>query len=353
MRTRLMVVVVMVILYSSVLVGQGNRGATGPCDKACLEGIAEQYLDAYAARDPKRLGLTANVRYTENGQRLELGDGGWNVATGKGKYRLFVTDVQTGNVAFLGTITEEPNVSSLIAVRLKVVNRQISEIESLIVRPAAGGGARGAGGGTPAPPPAQRLEAMGVPHTLWTQTIPPAERMSREDLIKTANMYFTGMQLNDGKGVYPFTDDCDRFENASLSTNVPTRPGETRPDPRTASTYSSQWSCKEQFQSGLIHFVTRIRDRRFVAVDPERGLVFSFVFFDHAAGRTRTYPTPDGRTVTGGPTTPWTWEIAELFRIEKGLIRRIEAILVQSPYGQNSGWSSYEDGMSDRARDIR
>ena len=26
-------------------------------------------------------------------------------------------------------------------------------------------------------------------------------------------MYFSGMQLNDGKGVYPFTDDCERFEN--------------------------------------------------------------------------------------------------------------------------------------------
>jgi hypothetical protein len=61
----------------------------------------------------------------------------------------------------------------------------------------------------------------------------------------------------------------------------------------------------------------------------------------------------DGRTITGGPTSPWTWEIAELFRIEKGTIRRIDAILVQSPYGQQSGWSSYEDSMSDRARDIR
>jgi hypothetical protein len=29
------------------------------------------------------------------------------------------------------------------------------------------------------------------------------------------------------------------------------------------------------------------------------GLVFSFAFFDHMAGKTRTYQTPDGRTVTG------------------------------------------------------
>jgi hypothetical protein len=366
MRRRLFGVVGLAILMTGVIAGQGNRGqgnrgATGPCDRACLEGFVEQYLDAWVARDPKKLPLAANAKYTENGQRLELGDGSWNVATGKGKYRLFVTDTVTGQVGVIATVTEEPNVASMVALRLKVVNRQISEAEALFVRPAApAGGARGARGGAPAAPaappqpsPAERLEALGKPHPLFLEPIPLAERMSREDLIKTADMYFTGMQQNDGKGVYPFADDCQRFENATLTTNVETPPNQTRPNPKTATTYSSQWSCKEQFESGLIHFVTRIRDRRYVAVDPERGLVYSFVFFDHMAGKTRTYQAPDGRTVTGGPTEPWTWEIAELFRLEKGKIRRIEAILVRSPYGQNSGWSSYEDSMSDKARDIR
>jgi len=177
--------------------------------------------------------------------------------------------------------------------------------------------------------------------------------MSRADLVKVANMYFSGMQKNDGLAEYPFTDDCERFENANQTTNTETPAGQTRPDPKTANTYSSQWGCMEQFKSGLIHFVTRIRDRRYVAVDPERGLVFAFAFFDHMAGKTRTYTRSDGRTITGGPTAPWTWEIAELFRIEKGKIRRIEAILQQPPYGMQSGWSTYEEGMSDKARDIR
>src|SRR5436190_6351636 len=255
----------------------------------------------------------------------------------------------------------------MLALRLKVQNRQISEVEALFVRPAAnaaGGGGRGAapapaanaanrGGNAPPPPPAARLEALGRPHPLFLEPIPPAERMSRADLIKVANMYFSGMQKNDGLAEYPFTDDCERFENASQTTNTETPAGQTRPDPKTANTYSSQWGCMEQFKSGLIHFVTRIRDRRYVAVDPERGLVFSFAFFDHMAGKTRTYTRSDGRTITGGPTSPWTWEIAELFRIEKGKIRRIEAILQQPPYGMQSGWSTYEDGMSDKARDIR
>ena len=80
---------------------------------------------------------------------------------------------------------------------------------------------------------------------------PHAERMSRADLIATANKYFTGMQQNDGKGEYPFAADCNRIENGMQTTNRPTPAGEARPDPATAANYSAQWSCREQFESGL------------------------------------------------------------------------------------------------------
>jgi hypothetical protein len=313
------------------------------CDRTCLGGFVDQYLDAVVAHNPKMLPLARNVKFTENGQKLELGDGLWNSMAGKGTYRLFVTDVQTGEVAFIGTIREEArnpgeSTPAVMALRLKVVNRQIAEIETFVVRNDRA---------------AQNIEKLGQPNPLFLERVPEGEQASRADLIKTANMYFSGMQMNDGKGIYPFADDCNRIENGSPATNVPTPAGQKRPDPATATGYSSQWSCKEQFESGLLHFVTRIRDRRFVAIDPERGLVFSFIFFDHAAGKTRTFQTPSGRTVTAGPTSPWTWEIAEMFRIEKGKIRQIEAILDRVPYGMNSGWSNWEDGMSDRARDIK
>jgi hypothetical protein len=339
------------------------KGSAGACDRACLEGFVDRYLDAAIAHDPSKLPLSKDVKFTENGQRLQLPDAHWKTMTGKGKYKLFVTDPEAGQVAFLGTIVEESNTpggtGALIALRLKVKKQQITEIETLVIRPAAqAGSSRGAGAAPSAAPPspAATLEKMGAPHHLFTDPIPPAERMSRADLIKIGNMYFSGMEKNDGKGVggmstYPFTDDCERLENASLSTNVPLREGQVRPDPKTSSTYSSAWGCKEQFESGLIHFVWRIRDRRFIAVDQERGLVFAFGFFDHALGKDRTWQTKDGRTVTGGPINPWTWEIGEMFRIEKGKIRRIEAVLLQSPYGMNSGWSSWEDGLSSVARD--
>jgi hypothetical protein len=181
---------------------------------------------------------------------------------------------------------------------------------------------------------------------------PVKTRMSRVDMIATANKYFSGMQQNDGRGEYPFADDCNRLENGNQSTNVPTPEGQTRPDPKTSPMYSGQWSCMEQFKSGLLHFVYRIRDRRWVAVDEERGIALAFTFFDHPGGSTRTFQTPDGRTLTAGPVQPWTWEVAELFKVEDGKIHKIEAVLQRSPYGMGSGWSTRAQAMSDKARDV-
>jgi hypothetical protein len=318
-------------LISVVVVASAQSKQSGGCDRACLEYFIDQYMDAVVAHDSSRLPLAKGVKYTENGQHLELNDGLWNTMTAKGSYRLFVDDVAAGQVAFIGTI-READTPAVIAMRLKVQNRQVSEIETFVVCNMNA---------------AKNLEEKWkAPSHSFLEAVPAVERMSREDLIKTANMYFTGMQQNDGKGAYPFADHCDRLENGNQTTNAPLAQGKQRPDPKTASNYSSAWSCKEQFESGLLHFVSRIRDRRFVAVDQERGLVFSFIFFDHAAGKTRNFQTPDGRTVTAGPVRPWSWELAEMFKIENGEIRRIEAILEQVPYGMGSGWSSWEDQMS-------
>jgi hypothetical protein len=80
--------------------------------------------------------------------------------------------------------------------------------------------------------------------------------------------------------------------------------------------------------------VSRIRDRRFVAVDRERGIAFAFAFFDHVS-------------------INWTWQLAELFKIEKGKIRRVEAVFHKCPYGTNSGWSTYDQGISEEYRSIK
>jgi hypothetical protein len=308
-------------------------------------------MDAMLSHTPSTTLFVKDCRFTENGIQLQLGEGLWASMVGKGAYKFYVPDVETQQIAFIGTAREESEKPGegdpvAIALRLKIQDQRITEVEQLVLR-------ADSAAGDSFPPAGLSIEKSGAPHKIFTEVIPDAERPSRDELIKTANMYFSGMQKNDGKGLYPFTDNCDRLENGVQTTNVPLKPGEKKPDIKNAASYSAAWSCKEQFESGLLHFVSRIRDRRFVAVDRERGIVFAFGFFDHGAGQTRHFKTPDGRDVVMGPVTPWTWQIAELFKIEKGKIRRIEAVSHKCPYGMNSGWSTYEKGMSDEAQIIK
>jgi hypothetical protein len=243
----------------------------------------------------------------------------------------------------------------MVAIRLKIENRQVSEIETFVVRNMQG---------------ANKLDMMAKPNAMFLSAIPSAQRGSRDALIKTANMYFTGLEKNDGKGSYPFTDDCDRVENGTQTTNNPNyrtsavfnpppaiggRGGKGKqapaaPPPPPDVINPGAMRCKAGLESGYFHFVSRVRDRRFVAVDPERGLVFSFVLVDMPSGKAQNVKLSDGRDITAGPKRPWTWESAEMFKIENGRIRRMEAILEQVPYGMQSGWSSWEDGMSSKAR---
>ena len=323
-----------------------NAAAGATCDRVCLDGFVNGYLDALAANDPSRLPVTANVKFTEDGQRLNLGDGLWNTCTGRGTYKFYMEDPETGEVAFFGTMREsgEP---VILALRLKIENRKIAEVETIVTRDVGD---------------AQNMEKRGHPDPLFTQAVAPSDRLSRAALVRTANLYFSGMQLDDGKGDYSFfSSDCDRVENGGEATNnhqlengsviaSQSNSVEKASRDRSSLTYSASWGCAEQFQSGLLHFVTRIRDRRFVVVDTQRGVALAFTFFDHASGKTRTFQLPDGKTVTSGPTTPWTWEIAEVFKVEHHKIRRIEAVYHRAPYGMNSGWSSWQDNMSTRAQ---
>lgn len=328
-----------------VVASPAAQGQTKPaaCDRACLEGYVERYLQAMLENTVNPTLFAKNVKFTENGVRLPLGNEGlWFGMSGRGKYKFYVPDVETQQVAFIGTVMENTRTRGAnngdgnlvaIAVRLKVAGGLITEVEQLAIRPDTGlGGARGGGappaarGGAAAPagggraggaggflPTGEAVEAMGAPHAVYLEAIPAAKRPSRDDLIKTANYYFTGLARNDGKGFYPFTDDCERFENGMKTT---------------------QTNCKMQFENTLKGIVSRIRDRRFVAVDRERGIVFAFTFFDHEQ-------------------INWTWQIAELFKIENGLIRRVEAVFHRAPYGIPSGWSTFEQAMSEEIQNVR
>ena len=73
------------------------------CDRACLDSYVDQYLAALVAHDPSRLPLARQVKFTENGQQLQLGDGLWGTASGIGNYKIYADDPQAGEVMFMGT----------------------------------------------------------------------------------------------------------------------------------------------------------------------------------------------------------------------------------------------------------
>src|SRR3984885_11874757 len=100
------------------------------CDRACLQAVADTYLKAVAAPDPKLLLLDDHGRFTEDGQELQLGDGFWNTASGVGAAQQFYPDPQTQQITYIGTMREFDNLV-LMAMRLKGRDRRISEGETL------------------------------------------------------------------------------------------------------------------------------------------------------------------------------------------------------------------------------
>ncbi len=305
------------------------------CQRECLEGFVDKYLKAMADGVVDPALFAPNARFTENGVQLPLGNEGlWATTTAPGNYKFYVPDVETQQVAFLGTVMEQATSSATgparapeavgLSLRLRIVGGKITEIEQIAARPDRPlGGAQPAA--SPFPATGAAVEAMGAPHPIFLAAVPQAERMERADLIAVANQYFTGMQRNDGTGYYPFTDDCLRHENGIISAGPPGTLGRTG---------NPVMTCKGQFETGLRNVVSGIRDRRFVAVDRERGIVFAFAAFDH-------------RNIN------WTWELGELFKIENNQIRRIEAIFIRGPYGVCSGWGTYEQCRSEEIQDVR
>jgi hypothetical protein len=303
--------------------------STGPiplnCDRACLEGVINQYLTALVAHDPKRLPLSEDVIYTENDQVLKVGDGFWKTAAGIGNYKHVYADPEFGQVAFMGTM-QEAGSPLLLSLRLRIELGRITEIESVYFRTGGGGPNNIAG-----------MDQGGKIEDMWFKSIPPAQRLSRQQMISIADGYFTGLQKNDGKGIqgtgtYPFTTDCNRIENGSPTTNVP-RPANEPPD--TINGFAMD--CLSQFKLGYYFVVQAIHGRRYPLVDSERGVVWSHAVFDQ--GTVNEGILSDGRKYTfRGFNRPTSILVTEAFLIENGKIRRVEMIGPGVSYHLNSPW---------------
>jgi hypothetical protein len=312
---RLFLGLLLVVGVASTVPARQAQAAEPACDRGCLQTFVDQYLKALVAHDPYKAGFGAGIRITENGQRLGLGFGLWKTASADSTYRLYFAEPATGEVGFIGVL-KEVGLPVIVAVRLKVEHNQIMESETIVSRPRDPAMANPAG--------------FRSPNPLLTAEIPPAQRASREDLIRIDNSYFTGLDEEDSGKNVPFDELCQRRENGIETARSS--------DPKASA--MAKLGCKAQFDTGFSAIVTAVRERRFPVVDVERGLVFSVVFFDHA-GNVASYKQPDGTVVPiNSPIFrhPMTLMIGELFRIQGGKIRQIEAVLQEVPYRMPSGW---------------
>jgi hypothetical protein len=283
-------------------------------DRAGLYELLDRYLRALGSRDAKAVRWADSPRTSENNVMLEVGDGLWGTIDALGDYRLRFADPATGQVGYFGTVREFAE-ESAYTVRLKADDAgRIREAESVVVRQSDSG------------IKFENPRYWEKPILNWNASRP----VSRAEMIRLSNGYFDTLQLNDGRIHTRFHPDCNRVENGVQTTH----------NPEFAKIVPvSALGCEEQFRMGNYRYDDRLRARRFPLADEERGLVLAFAFIDHS-GRLAEYRLTDGRTVRSPVRRPHSFYIAELFKIDRGMICQIEANFITVPYNMPSPWDS-------------
>jgi len=287
-------------------VAQGAAAQSGVqrgCDRDCLTDVMSQYIDAMVVqRDPKALPLSPSLKSTENGLPAPLGEGLWRRAKAI-RYRQIFADPAAGQVGLYG-VAERGGSLEVFYVRLKVAGGKITEAETV-----------GAGPGEAslfAP------EAMTTPDPIYDETVPPAKRTPRAQMIAAAQAYYDGIEQGDGSKV-PAAAGCYRVENGVQTQKLP------------------QYVVAGHCNAGLSGFtyINPVRARRYPIVDLERGLVWAIVIMDIKGG-------PYTATVDGKPVErvrpASSILVAELFKVVAGRTRRMEVVMRNIPYGGPSGW---------------
>jgi hypothetical protein len=286
------------LMAGSLAVTGAAAQSSASCDNACLKGFIDGYIDALSHRDAAKLPVAKEVKYTENGRVLGLGEGFWLTAGTPIRYRDYIFDQSTGGVAAF-TALKEYDATAQMFVRLKVASNKITEIETFVVRV---GDQRWF-----AP---QNLEHLS---DLFAQTVPAAERHTREQLVATANSYFDAIQT-EGTPQFkqaPFAPGMKRFENGLQTTNVTEKPIMER------HTWSPDLQLERASYKG-----TLVMDRRYPIVDVEHGTVLATATFRREG--------PDTSTLL----------LAEMFKVTGGKLREIRAVILNLPNGAGTGWTA-------------
>lgn len=273
-------------------------------------------MAALTARDVCLAPLAAQVFNTENNVQLEPGDGCWNTITARDPYDLRFADTENRQVAIF-TAIEETDALNPCCIRLEVgEDGLITGIETVV--------ARNKDEGFPFGP------QHYVRKPVLEEIIPPAERMSREDLLRISNGYFETIERNDGTIRTAFHPNCNRVENGVQTTNNADFPLPV-----------ARLGCEAQFALGWYRYDDELRARRFPLVDVERGIALAYGFIDHS-GKIGEYTLTNGEPAVSPVRRPHSYYLAEAFKIRDRAIEQVEADFLTVPYRMPSPWEGQE-----------
>jgi len=263
--------------------------------------LVDTYLEALIRRDPSGLRVTSDFRATENGERSSPGDGLWSSARGI-RFRRTYVDALSQQACFFGVVIETDDSPVIFVLRSKAKDGKIAEAETLVAR--------------------KGCHPLFFPdditdRALLDATLPEAERSPREQMIEIADRYFDAIEQSDAS-IVPLHPDCNRRENGFLTTNNPPRlPFSTA--------------------SGIprLSYIKQVSERRYPVVDEARGIVVGIVRFDIPGEADAAQGSQLDQTLRSRPRSLFLYE---LFKIEDGLIRDIEAFMSNAPLRAPTGW---------------
>lgn len=307
--------------------GPPPSGSTIACNYDCLVGMMNKYLVAMVKHDPGEIPLAKTLKYTEDAAQIPMGDGLWLSSTqGPTTFKIIAADPYAGQVAAL-VVMKQWDKPILLAVRLRIVNGQITEIEHVIasdLRPSA-------------------MANLKTPRKAFLTDVPRFQRTSRAKMLSAANGYFNAIEQSKAS-LAPFASDCVRHENGMQTTSNKTPP---KSSPLTQNTSLSSEArarlaalgCAAQINAHLLSYITKIRPRHLLVIDQRKGLVFGFPRFVHR-GNVRSIKVVG---VPGVDTIPMNFgpidlQAAEIFKIRRDEIHEIEAIGFLNAYLTKTGW---------------
>jgi hypothetical protein len=280
--------------------------AEDACGRSCLAAWAGDYMQALARHDPASLKWSPDAIFTENGVRLKPGEALWATVSEVTPTADLVIEPETGGVAFTTSVAEGGRPAQ-VTVRLLIDRGALAEAETVVARKET---------------------------TTFLATAPiPAEPPSptsqpRAELVALARGYLVA--VSDPAAAAPtISGRCNRIENGVQTTNNPDPLPGVSPAPLRSEMTSL--GCAEQFERGLLRFITGFREARFPVVDRQRGIVQAMLIFDHDG---KPHPARGGRpALSAGLSSPYSYVVAERFQIEPDGIGRIDATLTLAPFG--------------------